>query len=87
MDSLTIIDCLLRIAKDDKSSEKVFNDWLTGIKRASKDFETNAKGIIGAINVCYAKGDHTEEERDLAIFIAGIMYKDISQIKINKSGF
>lgn len=85
MDSLSIIDCLLLIAKNEENAEKVFNEWLNEIKRASKDFETNAKGIIKAINDCYEKGNHTEEERDLAIFTAGIMYKDISQIRIKKS--
>lgn len=85
MDSLTIIDCLLLIAKNDENAEKVFNEWLNKIKRASKDFATNAKGIIKAINDCYAKGNHTEEERDLAVFIAGIMYKEISLIRIKKS--
>lgn len=75
MEKLDIIDCLFMVIKGEESAKDVYLDWLHNIKSKSHEDTTNMVGIIDTINECYEKSNHTEDEKNLAIFIAGTLYE------------
>lgn len=83
MNKLTIIDCLLRAAGGDENCKEVFTDWyLKGIFEVSRDKTVNMNGIIEQIEKCFSKGNHTDQEKDLAIATAEKLYDEYEKTQL-----
>ena len=80
---MSIIDCLLRAAGGDETSKLTFTDWyLKKIMSVSHDKTVNMNGIIEQIEKCFSKGNHTNQEKDLAIATAEKLYDEYEKTQL-----